>query len=447
MFSRLTVGYSAHQRRRPEVLQRTVIARSPILLTPFGADWNIQAEPLRELVESTFRSANLQRDNIDTGAVILTGEAARRDNAGKVAEIFADEAGRFVCATAGPKLEATLAAHGSGAVARSRKNGSVVLNVDIGGGTTKISLINAGVIQTMAAINIGARLIACDESGRIVRLETAGRRFLSDLGLKLHLGDTVAAEASRALAARMARVLFDTLDGQAPPWDGLFITSPIGNIPPVDEIVFSGGVSEYIYGRERATFGDLGPLIGGEVRAEAEKRGYPIANSDEGIRATVIGASQYTIQLSGETIFIPDSVALPLRNLRVFVVHVTWEPPVAENAVKVIRAALENMDPEVRGTPFALFFSSPPFLGYGATQELAQGIRAALLSLPSTGRPELLVFEHNVGHIIGGILAPDLPIPCVDEIALSELDFIDVGEIVDGETYVPVVIKSLAFGV
>jgi ethanolamine utilization protein EutA len=108
---------------------------------------------------------------------------------------------------------------------------------------------------------------------------------------------------------------------------------------------------------------------------------------------------------------------------------------------------LENIDPEVRGTPFALFFASPPFLGYGATQQLAHGIRSALLSLPSADRPNLLVFEQNVGHIIGRMITPDLPIPCVDEIALSELDFIDVGEMVRGETYVPVVIKSLAFGV
>jgi ethanolamine utilization protein EutA len=447
MFSRLTVGYSVHRRRRPEVLERAVITRSPVLLTPFGRDWNIQAEPLQELVESTFAAAHLQRDDVDTGAVIVTGEAARRDNASKIAAIFSDETGRFVCATAGPRLEAVLAAHGSGAVARSRQNGSVVLNVDIGGGTTKISLIKGGVIQDMTAINIGARLIACDETGRVVRLENAGKRFLSDLALKRELGDRVPAEIFTALAARMTQVLFDTLDGKAPLWDGLFISSRIANIPPVDELVFSGGVSEYIYGREKAEFGDLGPLIGREVRAQAEKRGYQITDSSEGIRATVIGASQYTVQLSGETIFIPESITLPLRNLRVVVVRVSWDPPVAENAERVVRAALATMDPEVRGIPFALFFASPPFLGYGATQQLAQGIRSALLSAPSADRPKLLVFEQNVGHSIGRILAPDPAIPCVDEIGLSELDFIDVGEMVHGETYVPVVIKSLAFGV
>jgi ethanolamine utilization protein EutA len=447
MFSQLLVGYPAFQRRRPEVLERRVIARSPILLTPFSGDWNIEADPLRSLVESTFHAAELARDDIDTGAVIVTGEAARRDNARKIAEMFSNEAGRFVCATAGPKLEGVLAAHGSGAVVRSRDQGSIVLNVDIGGGTTKISLIDRGIIQAITALNIGSRLVACDETHRVIRLETGGKRFLSNLGLYLELGDEVPHGVLASLASKMAAALFDVLDGAPPHLDGLFITEAMDNIPRVEEVIFSGGVSEYIYGREAAAFGDLGLLLGAEVKRLAQKRGYRIMDSSEGIRATVIGASQYSTQLSGETIFIPDASRLPLHNLRVFVVKVSWEPPAAEAAEKVVKKALAELDPEVRGVPFALFFSSPPFLGYGVTQELALGIRAALSSVPKGDRPSLLVFGQNIGRIVGGILAPDFGIPCVDEISLSELDFIDVGEMVPGESYVPVVVKSLAFGI
>jgi len=447
MFSKLLIGYPAFQRRHPEVLDRRVIARSPILLTPFSGDWNIEAGPLRKLVEQTFQAANLKRNDIDTGAVIVTGEAARRDNASKIAAMFADEAGRFVCATAGPKLEAILAAHGSGAVARSRDQGSIVLNVDIGGGTTKISLIHRGFIQAITALNIGARLVVCDKHDRVVRLETGGKRFLSELGLRLQIGDKIEPRVLSNLAARMAKVLFDVLDGEPPPFDGLFIAEPMGNIPTVDEVIFSGGVSEYIYGREETAFGDLGPSFGSEVRSQAQRRGYRMMDSSEGIRATVIGASQYSTQLSGETIFLSDATLLPLRNLRVFVVKVRWEPPVAEAAKKTVECALEGLDPEVKGVPFALFFSSPPFLGYGVAQELARGIHAALLSIPKRDRPSLLVFEQNIGRIVGEILAPDFGIPCVDEISLSDLDFIDVGERVPGEGFVPVVVKSLAFGV
>ncbi len=446
MFSELSIGYPSTHRRRPEVLGRKVIGRSPVLLTPFAGDWNIEAEPLRELIDTTFKSVGLSREKVDTGAVIVTGEAARRDNAEKIAEMFSDEAGRFVCATAGPRLEALLAAHGSGAVERSREDGSLLLNVDLGGGTTKISLIDRGVVGETAAINIGARLVACDASHRLIRLERAGDHFLRELGYTLTTGESIGDTVLEELAVRMSAVLFDALAGEPAEWEGLFVTPPMTSPPEVDGIVFSGGVSEYLYGREKETFGDLGPLLAKQVADQARTRGYRILDSSEGIRATVIGASQYSVQLSGETIFIPDSVALPFRNLRVFVVPVSWESPVTDKADRAVGKVIEERDPEVRGHPFALAFSSPPFLGYGVTQELATGIDRALRRFPAGDRPQVLVFQQNVGRVIGGMLSPELGISCVDELSLSELDFIDVGELVAGESYVPVVIKSLAFG-
>ena len=447
MFSELMIGYPSLHQRRPMVLERRVIARSRILLTPFTGDWNIEAAPLRDLVEETFQEAGLAREDIDTGAVIITGEAARRDNARKIAELFADEAGRFVCATAGPMLETMMAAHGSGAVLKSREEGLTLLNIDAGGGTTKVSVIEGGRIRGAAAINIGARLVAHDEAGRVTRLEKGGRRFLGDLRYDLAVGGKLDNDLRARLASRMAQVLFDTLSGGKPPWDDLYVTAPLAELPPIDGILFSGGVSEYIYGREQAGFGDLGPYLGREIRKEAEKRGCQIFAAGEGIRATVIGASQYTIQLSGETIFVPAGAKLPVRNLRVFIVHVDWEAPVAERTQKAIGKTLDERDPEVRDSPFVLAFSSPPFLGYGAVQELAKGIDQALVGLAIENRPMALVFEQNVGRVVGGIVSSKWNIPCVDEVNLSELDFIDVGEVVKGEGFVPVVVKSLAFGV
>jgi ethanolamine utilization protein EutA len=447
MFSQLLIGYPSLHQRRPMVLDRRVIARSPILLTPFTGDWSIEAEPLKALVDGTFQEAGLAREDIDTGAVIITGEAARRDNARKIAELFSDEAGRFVCATAGPNLETIMAAHGSGAVLKSREEGLTVLNIDVGGGTTKVSVIDAGRIRRTGALNIGARLLAHDEAETLTRLEKSGRRFLSALGHDLSIGAKVKEDLRRRLAARMAHVLFDALGGGKPPWDDLYITPPFDDLPPLDGILFSGGVSEYIYSREASAFGDLGPYLGEAIRTEAKQRGFHIFDSSEGIRATVIGASQYTVQLSGETIHVPEAAKLPVRNLRVFMVHVDWESPVAERAETAIKKALSERDPEVCGVPFVLAFSSPPFFGYGAVQELARGIDEALASLPAEDKPEVLVFEQNVGRVVGGMLSSKWNLPCVDEINLSELDFIDVGEVVEGEGFVPVVVKSLAFGV
>jgi ethanolamine utilization protein EutA len=276
-------------------------------------------------------------------------------------------------------------------------------------------------------------------------LEESGKRILRALGLQARIGDTLDAEALEAVAGAMARLLFDTLAGSAPAWAELMVLPPLGALPALDGVVFSGGVSEYIYGRERGAFGDLGPLLGKEARAQAERRDFRILDSNEGIRATVIGASQYSMQVSGETIFIPNPAILPLHNLRVVVVRVSWDAPIAANAEKALRAALAATDPEVRAAPFALVFVSPPFLGYGAAQDVAAGIRAALAPLTIEERPRLLVFEQNIGRVIGETLA-DFGLPCVDEIALGELDFIDVGKLVEADGYVPVVIKSLAFG-
>jgi len=78
---------------------------------------------------------------------------------------------------------------------------------------------------------------------------------------------------------------------------------------------------------------------------------------------------------------------------------------------------------------------------------MAKGIDRALETLPVVDRPVALVFVQNVGQVVGGILSAKWNMPCIDEVSLSELDFIDIGEVVPGEGFVPVVIKSLAFGV
>lgn len=446
MFSQLLIGYPSVLQRKPLVLERNVIARSPILLTPFSGDWNIEAGPLKELVDDTFREAGLTRDDIDTGAVIITGEAARRDNAAKIAKLFADETGKFVCATAGPALETIMAAHGSGAVLRSREQGLTLLNIDVGGGTTKISLIEEGKIRATSAVNIGARLVAYNGADEIVRLEKGGRRFLNDLGENLNFGAKLSEDLRTRLATRMARALLDALMGKQP-WNDFYVSAALGELPAVEGILFSGGVSEYIYSREAKSFGDLGPYLGRAIRAETEKRGFNILEAGEGIRATVIGASQYTVQLSGETIFVPKSMNLPVRNLRVFVVQADWQGAVAERVEKAVIRVLGDRDAEVRGSPFALAFSTPPFVGYGAVQDMTKGIDQAFTKLATDDRPVALVFGQNVGQVVGGMLSAKWNMPCIDEVSLSELDFIDVGAVVEGEGFVPVVIKSLAFGV
>jgi len=445
MFSQLQVGYRSLHSRRPQVLERRVVHRSPVMLTPFGDNWQIEADAIHDLVEKTFQAANLSPDEVDTGAVIITGEAARKENARQIAELFSEQVGHFVCATAGPRLETVMAAHGSGAVACSQDDCQVVLNIDMGGGTTKISAIDGGRIISATALNIGARLLAVNSSGELVRIENSGRKFLDDIGCEADIGDEIDQETIQRLAARMAEVLFGTLSGADSPWQDIFILPRLGSLPHIDGIIFSGGVSEYIYNRETTNFGDLGPSLAIECKKQAAHHGYPILGANEGIRATVIGASQYSVQLSGETVYIPDTARLPMHNLRILIAETSWDIPVAERTREAVCKAVAQQDKEVRGKPYALVLSTPPFAGYGGAMELGHGLRMALLDMKSCDRPAALIFEQNIAQVVGEIVSTEINLPCIDEITLSELDFIDFGARLPDENYVPVVVKSLVF--
>jgi ethanolamine utilization protein EutA len=205
-------------------------------------------------------------------------------------------------------------------------------------------------------------------------------------------------------------------------------------------------VSEYVYGRETRAFGDLGVFLGRHAFDQARRWGHKVLDAEEGIRATVIGASQHSVQVSGDTIYIPPTTTLPMHNLRVFAVEIDWTPPIAKLVAQAVKTALLGRDPEVRSEPFALVIATPPFSGYGSVLELASGLSSALGQLSAPDRPRVLVFEQNIAAVVGNALS-QLGVLCVDEVLLSEMDFIDIGAGKPDEGYVPIVVKSLVFDV
>ena len=152
---------------------------------------------------------------IDSGAVILTGEAIKRNNARAIDELFAAEAGKFVCATAGHKLESRLAAHGSGAVALSKARDTCLLHVDVGGGTTKLALIDRGVIVGLCAFAVGGRLIAQDADGAWIRIDQSAQLVADDLGMKISPQALADESVRRRIAQRLAVVAADVISGAA----------------------------------------------------------------------------------------------------------------------------------------------------------------------------------------------------------------------------------------
>jgi ethanolamine utilization protein EutA len=123
------------------VVSRETLFQSPVALTPYRDQERIDEEKLAAIIDEAYAQAGLHPDQIDSGVVILTGEALRRQNAQAIAGLLAENGGEFVCAAAGHHLEAMLAAYGSGAARISHDEGKRILNVDIGGGTTKLAVV------------------------------------------------------------------------------------------------------------------------------------------------------------------------------------------------------------------------------------------------------------------------------------------------------------------
>ena len=305
------------------VTNRDVLYRSPIMLTPYSSGTAIDTDSVQEFIERSYSEAGFTPDDVDTGAVVITGEALKKENAQPILEYFSEESGRFICASAGPMHEALLAAFGSGAVAISKSNSNTVLDVDMGGGTTKISLIRNGEIAQMVAIEVGARLIAYDDDMTITRVEQPARTILGSLGQTVEVGEKLTDEKRELFAAKMTDILFDAISGgeMDPLTDSLLLTDSldIDSLADVDHVVFSGGVSEYVYDRTSESYGDVGPWLGKNVRERCQQTLRPgmLVMPAEGIRATVIGAGEYTLQASGSTSYISTHDVLPVRGIQV----------------------------------------------------------------------------------------------------------------------------------
>ena len=432
------------------VVDRQVLWRSPIMLTPFLPDGLIDAQALAQFIDRSYKEAGFERSDVDSGAVILTGEAIKRKNARAIDELFAGEAGKFVCATAGHILECRLAAHGSGAVKLSRDRQQVVLHVDIGGGTTKLTLVDRGTSVSSAAFAVGGRLIATDSDDQWTRIDDSARLAAEDLGFA-PTPQAFADPATREkLAQRLAKVAADYVLGA--PLDklgqSLMLTEPLRRDAVPAAFTFSGGVSEYIFGTEPQQYGDIAmPLAQALTKELSRRSGLPLVDPGQRIRATVIGASQFTIQVSGKTIYLSDPAVLPLHGIPV--VHVgsiAEESP--DQLAEAIRRGLVGLDLEPDSRVAIAF----PWQGDPDYPRLAATGRAIVKATAPQGarsEPLFLMIDGDIGRTLGRLLHEELGLPgplvSIDGVQLQDLDYVDVGELMSPPGVVPVVIKSLLF--
>ena len=421
ILSELTVENKAGAFSVPEmeIAERKIRYRSPVYFTPLLDASHMDGERLRNIVETEYLAAGITRESVDTGAIIITGETSRKENAEAVLHALSDLAGDFVVATAGPDLESFLAAKGSGAVSWSEKTGKTVLHMDIGGGTSNLALIENGKIIQTGCLNVGGRLMKLDKNGYILYISPV----LTDIST-LKVGDFPCESQLSELTGILTSAL-EMAAGLRPvsPLLEKLATKEIGRpwIPPEKPVLvsFSGGVADCIDTRhEPLAFGDIGPLLGQAIRESALCRGDYILGQ-ETIRATVIGAGCHATQLSGSTVFC-QNVCLPLKNLPVL------DSPSARTDHPTPIYALE-------GT------ASP---SYARIAELAQQL------IIQTRPPYYFCICQDMAKALGQALAARLPkdasILCLDRVAVSQGSYLDIAPPV-AQAF-PVVIKTLVLG-
>jgi ethanolamine utilization protein EutA len=450
VFSRLEMKQEG---TRYVVKRRAILSESEILLTPYLDDLTIDVAVLGKFINDQYTHAGLERAEVDTGALILTGVAVRRRNARAIADLFAAEAGRFVSVSAGDSLESTMAAHGSGAAAESAKSGGVCMNVDIGGGTSKIAVCVKGKVIEVTALDVGARLVVLDGNGVVTRLEEAGSFFAQAAGLNLSLGQKADCAKLPSMVSLMADRLFEIIGLKSLSEETLRLLRipPLSYRGKIDALTFSGGVSEFIYDQHPGDFGDLGALLAAEVKKRVERLGIPVLEPAAKIRATVIGASQYTIQVSGGTIFVDPIDAVPVRNVPVVAPDFSFDGDDIDPAgvKRSIERALARLDLSDAKQLVALAFHWGGSATFARLQAFSAGVTEGLEKILAKGFPLVLVSDGDIGGILGLHFKEETnfatAVISIDGIALSEFDYIDIGALIPSSGAVPVVIKSLIF--
>jgi len=435
---------------RFRIEERKVIYEGRIIDTPILPDRSLDIETLNSFFKEEYQRAGIDPDSIHTGAVIVTGESAKKRNAPQIAEALSKDAGKFVAATAGPNFESLLAAMGSGATARSRDQGKAVMSCDIGGGTSNLAVSRNGEVLSTSCIAVGGRLMALDSEIRIRQLADPAIEVMRDIGMKYRLGDRIPKEHIGKIAAKMAEVLIEVMMGppRSPLARKLMMTGDLDYSIPIDEYMFSGGVAEIIYGK-KGRYNDIGSILAKTIRSLTPNLKSPVVEPLNKIRATVIGAGAYSLSISGSSGFMDNRLTLPLRNVPVLRVDADLEKLSVDHVVSRVQMAFNRFDLEEGQEIVALYFKDPVRVHYPSLELFARSIENALPNTVHKKIPVILIFEKDIARSVGNVIRRETGLKTnllsLDELSLSDGDWIDISKPLVGDQVFPVTVKSLVF--
>lgn len=457
IFSKLTVENRASNYSIPRIsiVDKQVVYKSDIYFTPLLSQTEIDAKAVKEIVSREYDKAGITPQMVDSGAVIITGDMARKENANEVLKVLSESAGDFVVAIAGPDLESVLSARGAGIDVISKEKRCVMANLDVGGGTTNIAVYDNGNLAGVTCLDIGGRLIRI-ERGKIVSIFPKIKRLADENGISINIGDIADEVLLRKTGLLMADALSQSI-GLAPrdkSLDYLYTNNGKGlhEIPKINALAFSGGVADCIYnnnkpGEDVFRYGDVGVLLGEAIRNNKYFKQIDTVVPIETIRATVVGAGIHTTEISGSTILFTQGV-LPIKNIPILSIGEPEESS-SEKIVASIRAQVPLYKPEGKLEQIAIAFTGKNYNSFSDLQYLANAIAVGAEEVINGQYPLILVVEHDIGKALGHALNVRLhhkkPLICIDGIRTLSGDYIDIGEPVCGGYVLPVVIKTLLF--
>ena len=454
VFSKLVVENTASNFTVPRIsiVDKKIIYRSSIYFTPLLSNNTIDSQRIKEIVESEYQKAGIRKEEINTGAVIITGETARKDNANEVLHSLSGFAGDFVVATAGPDLESIISAKGAGAQTYSKEHSTSVINLDIGGGTTNLALYVRGDLIDTGCLDIGGRLIKMDSNNRIIYIAPKIEKLIKDKGINdVNLGDTASVNKLRPVVKEMVELLKQGLflKDKDRLFDMIITNKTVKRHENISCVSFSGGVADYIYNQDEINdyfkYNDIGILLGQEIRNSDIFQRLKLIRSEETIRATVVGAGSHTTEISGSTITYTEE-NFPIKNLPVLKLAREDE---GKNISVAVKEKLNwfKLENDLQSVAIAIEGKKNP--SFIEINEIARELVGGMEELIDNKAPLVIIVENDMAKALGqsicAILNYKKNIVCIDNIKVDNGDYIDIGKpIADGKV-LPVVIKTLVF--
>lgn len=442
---------------RVAIVDKEVVYKSEVYMTPLKTDVLIDTDALRDIVAAEFRKAGYRPEDTDSGAVIITGESARKENSDAVLKSLSDFAGDFVVSAAGPDMESLIAGKGSGAWQYSMDHHCRVANLDIGGGTTNVVLFEDGETLARGCLDIGGRLICMNPQGIITKVSPAAAVMAQAAGVSVSVGDRCDELKLTAVTRQMAAALNAYLGVGTKDIDAILrqIKTPGSSDFPVPEkvqaVFFSGGVADLIYHESADTwaYGDIGVLLGRAIRESRLFTDFQKMEPGETIRATVVGAGTYTTTISGSTITYSDDI-FPLKNIPVIKLDEELQEACfageTEPVIRRIQWVLGQNDEK----HFILAMPGKRNPGYTEMKRAAASIRQIMDRVQPPGEPILLVIESDIAKAMGQMIRqqPDLKrqVVAIDSIHVEDGEYVDMGKPMMNGMVIPVVVKTLIFG-